>query len=318
MKISSAYKVQYDLRPSKQTERRVLLDILRSAADVGFDLHKYKYLGFGGFKFYDFEMLFRHLGIRDMTSLEIDKSLFERCRFNLPFGFIDLRGELLADYLGRITFRKPLIAWLDYDCTISNGVIEDIRTLSAKAPVGSFVFVTVDARISDGMRDLSSSERLAEVRVEYQDYALVSSESELEPSVFPIFAEKIMWAALVDSMSKRSDGMFIPIIRVFYKDTAEMITIGGCLCPLESVNKLRSRLRRDFRFLVPSGDAEPFTIRSFNLSARERHLLDSTVTQRKNQKSGRKTLSRLGFTGAEIQDYKRMIRFLPKYFESYI
>src|SRR5207247_52963 len=127
--VSSAYKIQYDVRTSKQTERRLLLDILRSAADVGISLRKYKYIGFGGVRFYDFEMLFRHLGILDMTSVELDDTLFPRCRFNKPFEFIDFQEGQLADYLGRNTFRKPLLAWLDYDSHISGKVIEDIRTL---------------------------------------------------------------------------------------------------------------------------------------------------------------------------------------------
>jgi hypothetical protein len=68
MKRSSAYKVQYDIRPCKQTERRILLDILKIGSEAGLELSDYMYLGFGGFKFYDFEMVFRHLGIKSMTS----------------------------------------------------------------------------------------------------------------------------------------------------------------------------------------------------------------------------------------------------------
>lgn len=318
MKVSSAYKIQYDIRPAKQTERRVLLDILRAAADVGFDLRKYKYIGFGGFKFYDFEMLFRHLGIRDMTSVELDDSLFARCRFNKPFSFIDFQEGLLGDYLGRTIFQKPLVAWLDYDCHISGKVIEDIRTISAKAPVGSFVFVTIDARISDGMREFSPAERLAAVRDEYGDFALVVNSEDLEPAKFPVFAERVVWSALAESLSRRSDGVFVPIIRVFYKDTALMVTVGGCLCDVEPADSLRRRMRRDFRFLIPSGKAEPYSIPLFNLTARERQLLDRAVTRRKHEEDLRKSLRRLGFTVAEIDDYKRMVRFVPKYFESYI
>lgn len=317
MRISSAHKVQYDIRPSKQTERRVLLDILRSAADVGFDLCTYKYIGFGGFKFYDFEMLFRHLGIRDMTSIELDKTLFARCLFNKPFGFIDFQEGYLADYLGRTIFTKPLIAWLDYDSRISVAVVEDIRTISAKAPVGSFVFVTVDARIPDGIKDFNAGERLAAVHDEYRDFALVTSSEELEPSKFPAFAEKVAWSALAESLSKRTDGVFVPVIRVFYKDTAIMVTVGGCLCDMKNVESLRKRLRRDFRFLVPSGKAEPYTIRGFNLTSRERILLDEAVTQKQKMKEHRQILDHLGFTAREIDDYRRMIRFLPRYFESY-
>ena len=85
MKRSSAYKVPYDIRPSKQTERRILLDILKVGSECGLELAEYKYVGFGGFKFYDFEMLFRHLGVRNMTSVELDRTLIARCKYNKPF-----------------------------------------------------------------------------------------------------------------------------------------------------------------------------------------------------------------------------------------
>lgn len=51
---------------------------------------------------------------------------------------------------------------------------------------------------------------------------------------------------------------------------------------------------------------------------RERQLLDYAMTQRRNDEELRKTLRRLGFTAAELKDYKRMIRFVPKYVETYI
>ena len=318
MRYSSAYKVQYDIRPAKQTERRLLLDILRAAADVGFNLRQYKYIGFGGFKFYDFEMLFRHLGIRDMTSIEVDESLFARCRFNKPFSFINFEEGDLGDYLDRTIFLKPLIAWLDYDSHVSDKVVEDIRTASAKAPVGSFVFVTIDARMPDGIRDLNPAERLAAIRHEYKDFALVVTSEELEPNKYPLFAERVVWSALVESLSKRLDGVFVPIIRVFYKDTAPMVTVGGCLCNVNRSASLRSRMRRDFRFLVPTQSAAPYTIPSFNLTVRERQLLDRAVTRQNRKDILRKSLSRLGFTATEVNNYKRMVRFVPKYFESYI
>jgi len=317
MKISSAYKVQYDIRPSKQTERRVLLDILRAAADVGFDWRRYKYVGFGGYKFYDFEMLFRHLGIRDMTSIELDKSLFARCRFNKPFSFIEFHEGLLGDYLEEATFRKPLVAWLDYDCHISDSVIEDVRVISAKAPVGSFIFITVDARISEGMRQLAPSRRLARVKDEYGEFALVTNSDDLSPNNFPLFAERALWAALQESLTMRTDGVFVPLVRTFYKDTALMVTVGGCLCDTIRAPSLDRRIGREFDFLRPNSTG-PYSIPAFNLTTRERQLLDVAVTQKKQLAEPRKSLSKLGFSRKEIADYKRMVRFVPKYFESYI
>ena len=54
-----------------------------------------------------------------------------------------------------------------------------------------------------------------------------------------------------------ADGVFVPLVRIFYKDTALMVTVGGCLCDKEVAALLRRRIRRDFRFLLPSGAAHP-------------------------------------------------------------
>jgi hypothetical protein len=89
----------------------------------------------------------------------------------------------------------------------------------------------------------------------------------LEPAKFPNFAERVVWSALVESLSKRSDGLFVPIIRVFYKDTAQMATVGGCFCTKQIAELLRRRMRRDFRFLVPFEAATPYTIPSFNFNS---------------------------------------------------
>jgi hypothetical protein len=313
---SSAYKIQYDIRPSKQTERRILLDILRTAAEAGSDLRTYHYIGFGGFKFYDFEMLYKHLGIRHMTSIELDATLHARCRFNKPFGFINFQKGSLGEYLNRTTFKRPIVAWLDYDCKLSDEVVQDLRTVCTKAPTGSFIFATVDARIPDGLSTMPAAKRLAVVRDEYQDTAFGLKPEELSPTRFPSFAERVVWSVLSESLARRSDGVFVPLIRVFYKDTALMITVGGCICESELAADFRRRLRKHFRFLVPDRDAEPYTIPAFNLTARERRLFDTVATNQHKLES--KNLRRLGFSKSELTDYKRMQRFIPSYFETYM
>lgn len=317
MRKSSAYKIPYDIRPSKQTERRVLLDILRTATESGFDLRRYKYIGFGGFRFYDFEMLYRHLGIRDMTSIELDTTLSARCKFNKPFGFIDFREDFLGDYLDRTNFRKPIVAWLDYDCRLADTVVKDLRMMCTKAPVGSFIFVTVDARLPEGLETLSPQERFAAIKHEYGEMALADGPDDLSEEEFPQFVERVIWSVMSESLSRRSDGIFVPLVRVFYKDSALMVTVGVCHSKPDLANEFRKRLKSDFRFLIPSGTARPFTIPAFNLTARERRLFDSAVTGKSGKSTLGGNLRRLGFTKREIDDYKKMQRFIPSYFESY-
>lgn len=315
MKVSSAYKVQYDIRPSKQTERRLLLDILRTSSEIGINWQNYKYVGFGGFRFYDFEMLFRHLGIKDMASIELDKTLFKRCKFNKPYDFIDFEEGMLSDFLDEAVFRKPIVAWLDYDCNMSSSVARDVETLCAKVPLGSFIFATVDARIPDGMRSETPTQRLASVQDEYRDGSIANAE-DLETDNFPNFAERVLWTSLTGSFQKRTDGTFVPLIRAFYKDTAIMATVGGCLFEASNAALLSAKLRRNFGFLVSQRTNRPYSIPPFNLTTKERELLNRAVT--KSGGISNKQLKDLGFTKAAMREYQRMVRFIPKYVETYI
>jgi len=317
VRVSSAYKIQYEVRPSKQTERRLILDILRAATEAGVKLERYKYVGFGGVRFYDFEMIFRHLGIRDMTSIELDKSLFARCRFNKPFGFIDFKEGRLCEYLEKTGFKKPVVAWLDYDCVLTSGAVSDMQAIGTSVPVGSFVFATIDARIPEGLRSLRAQDRFAAITEDYGKYALAQSPGDLSPENFPLFAERVLWASLSESLSRRSDGEFIPLMRAFYKDTTLMITIGGCLSDRDTSVPLRKRIKRDFGFLVPR-NGKPYAIPSFNLTPRERQLLDAAVTRKQHERGLDGGLRKLGFSSTEVNEYRRMLRFIPKYVESYV
>src|SRR5688572_9613488 len=87
-------KVFYDLRPSKQVERRMIVDVLQELAEAGIRLRDYEYTGFGSIYFVDFILLHRLLGLRKLLSVEIVASAEQRVRFNKPFG--DVRVEIGA------------------------------------------------------------------------------------------------------------------------------------------------------------------------------------------------------------------------------
>ena len=317
---SSAYKIAYDIRPAKQTERRIILDILKicSRSDLR-DLHNYQYIGFGGFKFYDFEMLFRHLGISDMVSIEGDKTLIPRCEFNRPFNFIVLKSAWLGDYLNKSSFKKPILAWLDYDTAPSGTVVDDIITIGAKAPAGSFLFVTIDARIPQGQKTMTTSKRAAQAREEFQDFSLNPTPFELEASRYHFYAERVIWAALTAALSSSSETQFVPLMRVFYEDTALMATVGACKCDRSTAENLQRQIRHEFPFLLPrTKRSVPYQIPPFNFTPREWFLLDVAVTASKPVKKSMQFLKKIGLSKSVVEDYKRVVRFVPRYFETYI
>jgi hypothetical protein len=223
-----------------------------------------------------------------------------------------------AEYLERAFFDKPIIAWLDYDSPISKDIVDDVLSVSGKAPVGSFVFVTIDARIPMGLRSISSEQRMADLREELQGFALNPSAEDLEIDKFPYYAERVVWAALNSALSSRRDGEVVPLIRVFYDDTTLMATVGACFCERGTAEKFARKMRRGFQFLLPRANGNPYMIPPFNFTVRERYLLDTVATSDTKSQEIYKSLKKLGITRDQIAEYRRMVRFVPKYVESYI
>src|SRR5438874_9971114 len=88
--LPSYLRVQYDLRPSKQVERRMIIDACHLLSLANFPIRDYQYTGFGSVYFVDFILFHKLLGIQNMVSVEQDNKIEKRVKYNRPFGFIKL------------------------------------------------------------------------------------------------------------------------------------------------------------------------------------------------------------------------------------
>ena len=84
---STAKFVSYDLRPSKQIERKMMLDSFGAAMEAGFSISEYRYVGMGGNRFYDFMLIHKFLGIEKMISLEHDRKMIPRANIQFAVSF---------------------------------------------------------------------------------------------------------------------------------------------------------------------------------------------------------------------------------------
>src|SRR5688572_15532181 len=112
---NSFAKFNYSLRPSKQVERKILIELLSDIAGAGYRIRDYTYLGFGSVYYVDFVMFHKYLFIDSMVCVEWG-DIPRRMRFNKPYRFIKLRmgaiGDLAPEVIGS---RKKFLAWLGYD-----------------------------------------------------------------------------------------------------------------------------------------------------------------------------------------------------------
>jgi hypothetical protein len=109
---SSGKKVAYDLRPSKQAERYIIVDVLRQLERLGLKISNYHYVGFGSFFFHDFRLFHHELNIGRMTSIEGDSSIISRCEFNKPYSAIDVYDGMSSAFLPSLERTKRYILWL--------------------------------------------------------------------------------------------------------------------------------------------------------------------------------------------------------------
>jgi hypothetical protein len=315
VKESSATYIAYNLRPAKQTERRLLLDFLKCVNEPGVLISKCRYVGMGATTFYDFHLLHRFLGVSRMVSIERDHALYPRSKFNCPYDFIRVKRQTIAEFLANDKSRTPTIYWLDYDDGIGTEIAADITALGTRVTLGGFAFVTVFAQAPGALEKDGSEARLEYVRETFGALAGGLTATDMDNYNFPNAVYRILMAAFSNSFAARTDGVFQPLFQVRYKDSAQMVTVGGCLSSKSHADDFAARVRVELPFLC---DAHPYAIRSLNLTDRERVLFDTAVTSAVADCEQEKSLKALGFGKRDLDAYRDLIRFLPRYHESII
>lgn len=315
MKPSTATFIPYNLRPAKQAERRILLDFLKCANEVGLKISDCRYVGMGGNMFYDFHLMHRFLGIDKMVSLERDQDIYSRCVFNCPFDFIEVQNKEAATFIAEDNDDTATIYWFDYDDGFGPDIIADIISLGTRVKIGGFAFVTVYAGPPGHLYNQNKEERLEYFQQYMGDFAVGLTADQMENSQFPKTIHKILVAAFKNAFAARTDGKFQIIFQVQYKDSTPMITVGGCFSTVADCQGILRRVRADLPFLLKG---PPYQIRQLNLTERERDLFDIAVTKRRSNSRQANSLRELGFKNRDFEAYRDLLRFLPRYHESII
>jgi hypothetical protein len=146
--MNSPNLFNYETRPAKFTERKMLLTVLQNICQ--YYNEDYQYIGFGGVSFTDFKLFHKELNIDKMFSIEGgDEVSQERVRFNSPFSFIDTKFGISSAILNDIDLTKKTVVWLDYDNDLENFMFEDLAILFRKLPKGSVYIMTCNRQLKD-------------------------------------------------------------------------------------------------------------------------------------------------------------------------
>ncbi|WP_420612272.1 O-methyltransferase [Candidatus Spongiisocius sp.] len=305
--------MSYDLRPAKQTERRILLDLVALGRACGLEISSYRYVGMGGNRFYDYLLLHRYLGIHNMVSLEHDPNMVERARFNAPYGFIDVREQSTTDFIQLDEFDVNSIYWFDYDGAIGTEVIADIYSLGTAVSAGDFIFVTVNGRPPRVIRKMSSHQRADWYTATFGDVANQIQPNECEDGTFNKSVHKLLRTAFRHAFASAADVFSMPL-QIFYRDSTQMVTVGGCYLQAEDDEKYRRRCEQELPFLDVKSNA-PYSIPHLSLSERERQVFDLAATGRSEAFN---RLKAMGFDDRDVECHRELIRYIPRYVETIV
>ena len=314
---STAKFVSYDLRPSKQCERKMMLDSFNTAMESGFPIPDYRYVGMGANRFYDFILMHKYLGIDKMISLEHDRKMLPRAEFNCPYKFIEILNSTAHDFISSDHFAGNSIYWMDYDDSIRLDIIQDIASFAPNVKSGDFIFFTVCGSSPRRFSRKNSLERLSDLKVTFSDFANSLTKEDVEDSNFTKAVHKILNAAFKNAFVVRRDGVFRPFFQVEYADGLDMVTYGGIFTTNDECRNFLRLLKVKVPFLS-SRSLKNYRIRKFNFTEKERSLFDLAATAERSNAKEIRELERLGFKRKELQSYKELLRYHPRYVETFV
>lgn len=315
--LRSFEKFSYSIRPSKQVERKLIIQFCHRLSAAGYPIHDYTYLGFGSVYYVDFVLFHRYLYIDRMICVE-QEAIPKRMRFNSPFGFVRLQMKSATDVISGLSRQKRYMVWLDYDYAIDPSVLSDLDALVKLLAPGSILMVTVDARAR--LPEAYDSETLSEVDRQAQtlDYFRDRFEHLLDEKIeltdvtgksHHRLIGRILRSQLSTSTKLRPDGEFLQTLQLLYADNAPMLTIGGVVV---AGGAERSKIRTALIGLdFVSYASKVVEISVPPLTERERLFLNSRI--------GSSTKSKkppFEITPSMAKAYRRYSRHYPSYVES--
>ena len=275
----SFIKVNYTLRPSKQVERKLLVELLHQlgTAVPKYDIREYTYIGFGSVYYSDFVLFHKYLYIDSMICVE-GSNIPHRMEFNRPYGFIELRMARFRDVILDLERNRPYVMWLDYDSGLTGEELQDIQNAIQVLPSGSIFLVTVDAEARVPHDPLASHVELRRraVRRLREDCGDLYPER-LELGHFTQDALPKVLATIIRNQIEvaalsRGEIEFAQLVNFRYKDGAQMVSLGGVVDVPGRVARVRSSSVMDLHFVNDS--EEPLPISVPHLTLREKLWLD--------------------------------------------
>jgi hypothetical protein len=255
-------KVNYLLRPRKQIERKIIIEILQELKPHFNDFREYEYIGMGSIYYYDFILFHKYLNLDNFISID-DKITRNRFEFNKPYDFISFENQKSTEFLKSHEWKKNTLIWLDYDLPILE-VIEDFGILANSCKNNDILIFTIDAQtdIPDEQKSLIFSKLSAYISPQYKNNKYFT------PLLFPTLLENIISNYFKERLLYEKLNLK-KILSFTYSDRAKMYTFGGLITDREDIPALTNRFVRK--------NTEILEIDIPIITYKEKYYLDSII-----------------------------------------
>jgi hypothetical protein len=309
--MNSPKKINYETRPFKFTERKMLLSTL--ARICNFYQGYYQYIGFGGLTFTDFKLFHKELHINEMYSIKGSSFSIERLSFNKPYSFIKIHKEFSTNALSKIDLTKKTIIWLDYDGALDNYMFEDLHLLMRQLPIGSVYIMTCNKELKS--EDTGEEYTVKQFREKFDmitpfDINVKNFTGEQSHKTIRQMLSTQIDSIIKDRIRNLEEIKFCQLYNVLYQENrgAKMFTFGGVI--LDSKTTIDDMNLNDFSFI--SVDEEPYKIDIPNITFKEEIYINHYVgcSDKVEELKNKNIISK-----KDIEKYLATYKFLPNFFD---
>jgi len=336
--VRSGEKINYDIRPGKSAERRMLCDLLHLLQANTKFFSPQQYVGMGSKYFNDFLLMHNEFGFSDMISIEGDEESINRYEFNKPLNCIEIKSGMTSAVLPSIEWDQtnPSVVWLDYDGWIEKYMIEDTKDLIRLLKPGSVFFISINPSISenelrveqdevigdDVKRIVTRISRVKWLRDRVEEYFTndinekMLAGQEKANTIKKIFDDAMEEAIVAMNILEGKQLSYRQLLFVKYQDGADMLTFGGIILDQNMVNELDLANMSEKRdFIIESKDEKPWTIKIPRLTYKEVQAILKVMPLSEGDSHD---LSEHGIPIEEVENFSKLYRYYPHFVQALV
>jgi hypothetical protein len=290
----SGEAVPYQLRPNKYVERQLFLELI----DILFDFlgsREYCYISMGGRFLQDLRAIHVKLGLKNLISIESDKTTYQRQLFNKPFSIIRCENKssskMIADFSEYEKDFKDqgFLIWLDYASAADRGQqLKEFSELINKLSPNDIVKITMNISLHSLGIEKDNDESPADLQKQRLD-RLTSQMEDFISEVYrdPSFMTDDGFRAIVleaiekaasEGLQSRPDLVAEPLAIFTYQDgNHRMLTLTCILLEKNKVISFREKINQHPWGFFTGNWKDGQEIAVPDLSAKERYKIHESL-----------------------------------------